>query len=154
MFFLFSFIIFSYLWTKTAVKPLNSKKKSWRNNSEKLWKSVKMCGKLPKSAKSAELILPFSCCPLVFFELSGFRGCPKKACIDGCPNSGSEKGVFWKRGLFRKVHFLEILENLETLEILESPQTLENKRDSDHFLEILENLEILEILEIHQVKRP
>ena len=26
--------------------------------------------------------------------------------------SGSEKGVFWKRGLFRKVHLLEILENL------------------------------------------
>ena len=49
--FLFSFILFSYLWTKTAVKPLNSKKKSWRKNSEKLWKSVRMCGKLPKSAK-------------------------------------------------------------------------------------------------------
>ena len=31
---------------------------------------------------------------------------------------GSEKGVFWKRGLFRKVHFLEIL---EILEILENP---------------------------------
>ena len=31
--------------------------------------------------------------------------------------SGSEKGVFWKRGLFRKVHFLEILEHLENLEI-------------------------------------
>ena len=29
------------------------------------------------------------------------------------PKSGSEKGVFWKRGLFRKVHSLEILENLE-----------------------------------------
>ena len=43
--------------------------------------------------------------------------------------SGSEKGVFWKRGLFRKVHFLEILENLEILEILENPQTLENKGD-------------------------
>ena len=25
-------------------------------------------------------------------------------------HSGSGKGVFWKRGLFRKVHFLEILE--------------------------------------------
>ena len=36
-------------------------------------------------------------------------------------SSGSEKGVFWKRGLFRKVHFLEILENLEILEILENP---------------------------------
>ena len=30
-----------------------------------------------------------------------------------CDPSGSEKGVFWKRGLFRKVHFLEILETLE-----------------------------------------
>ena len=59
--------------------------------------------------------------------------------------SGSEKGVFWKRGLFRKVHFLENLENLEILEILENPQTVENKEESDHFLEILENLEILEI---------
>ena len=36
--------------------------------------------------------------------------------------SGSEKGVFWKRGLFTKIHFLEILENLEILEILENPR--------------------------------
>ena len=50
-----------------------------------------------------------------------------------------KKGVFWKRGLFRKVNFLEILENLEILEIVENPQTLENKGESDHFLEILEN---------------
>ena len=28
-----------------------------------------------------------------------------------------------EKGLFRKVHFLEILENLESLEILENPQT-------------------------------
>ena len=62
----------------------------------------------------------------------------------------SEKGVFWKRGLFRKVHFLEILDNLE---ILENPQTVENKGESDHFLEILENLEMLEILEIPPAKR-
>ena len=55
------------------------------------------------------------------------------------PESGSEKGVFWKRGLFRKIHFLEILENLEILEILESSQSVENKGESDHFLEILEN---------------
>ena len=68
--------------------------------------------------------------------------------------SGSEKGVFWKRGLFRKVHFLEILENLEILEILENPHAVENKGESGHFLEILENLEILEILEIPPVKRP
>ena len=51
---------------------------------------------------------------------------------------GFGKGVFWKRGLFRKVHFLEILENLEILEILENPQTVENKGESGHFLEILE----------------
>ena len=50
-FFLFSFILFYYLCTKTAVKPLNSQKKSWRKNSEKLWKSVKKCGKVPKSVK-------------------------------------------------------------------------------------------------------
>ena len=69
-------------------------------------------------------------------------------------NSGSEKGVFWKRGLFRKVHFLEILENLEILEILENPPTVENIGEADHFPEILETLEILEILEISAVKRP
>ena len=64
------------------------------------------------------------------------------------------KGFFWKRGLFRKVHFLdslEILENLEILEILENPQTVEKKGEADHSLEILENLEILEI---PPVKRP
>ena len=65
--------------------------------------------------------------------------------------SGSEKGVFWKRGLFRKAHFLKIVENVEILEILENPRTVENKGESDHFLEILENLEILEI---PPVKRP
>ena len=37
----------------------------------------------------------------------------------GIPSSGSEKGVFWKRGLFRKVYFLEIKENLEILEIVD-----------------------------------
>ena len=35
--------------------------------------------------------------------------------VSRSPLSGSEKGVFWKRGLFGKVHFLE---NLEILEIL------------------------------------
>ena len=53
--------------------------------------------------------------------------------------SGSEKGVFWKRG---------VLENLEIVEILENSQTVENKGESDHFPE---NLEILEILEIPPV---
>ena len=59
--------------------------------------------------------------------------------------SGSEKGVFWKRGLFRKVHF----PSRDSLEILENPR-LENRGESDHFLEILENLEILEIRGILQ----
>ena len=52
------------------------------------------------------------------------------------PSSGSEEGVFWKRGLFGKVHSLEILENVDILENLENPQTLESKGESDHFLEI------------------
>ena len=61
---------------------------------------------------------------------------------------GPLKGVFWKSGLVKKVHFLEIQENLE---ILEKPPTVENKGESDHFLEILEDfLKILEILEIEK----
>ena len=48
----------------------------------------------------------------------------------GFQTSGSEKGVFWKRGLSREVLFLEILE------ILENSQTVEKKGESDHFLEI------------------
>ena len=56
--------------------------------------------------------------------------------------SSSEKGVFWKRGLFRKVHHLEILEKLKVLELLENHQTVENKGKSDRFLENLENSEI------------
>ena len=70
------------------------------------------------------------------------------------PKSGSEKGVFWKRGLFRKVQRAELLDNSEILEIFENPQSVENKGESKHFLKILENLEILEILEISPVKRP
>ena len=87
---------------------------------------------------------------IVFGAIAQFCCC---SLLSYCYCSGSEKGVFWKRGLFRKVHFLEILENLEILEILENPQTVENKGESDHFLEILENLEILEILEIFPVKK-
>ena len=66
--------------------------------------------------------------------------------IQNVSKSGSEKGVFWKRGLFRKVHFLETLENLEILEILENPQTGKQRRIRP-FREILENLEIFEIQE-------
>ena len=71
-----------------------------------------------------------------------------------CMNRVRKKGVFWKSGLFRKVHSLEILENSETPEILENPQTVENEGESDHFLEILENVETLENLEILPVKKP
>ena len=34
---------------------------------------------------------------------------------------------FGKRGLFSKIHFLEMLENLEILEFLETPQSVENE---------------------------
>ena len=71
-----------------------------------------------------------------------------------CPSRVRKKGSLGKGVFFRKVHLLEILENLEILEILENPQIVENKGESDHFLEILENLEIVEILEISPVKRP
>ena len=54
--------------------------------------------------------------------------------------SGSEEGVFCKRGLFKKVKFLGTLENLEVLGILEKPQTLENKGESEHCPEILEHI--------------
>ena len=50
-----------------------------------------------------------------------------------------------EKGLFSKIHFLEILQTLEILEIRENPKTVENKGERDHFLEILENLEIPEI---------
>ena len=53
------------------------------------------------------------------------------------------EGVFWNRGLFRKVNFLEIPENLEILEFLENPHTVEKTGEADHCLEILETLEIL-----------
>ena len=65
-----------------------------------------------------------------------------------------QEGVFWKRGSFRKIHFLETLENLEILEILANLQTVENKGYSDQFLELLENLEMLEIRGIPPAKRP
>ena len=80
--------------------------------------------------------------PVFVILLEKYEGTPL-ICVDSLHeyDSGSEKGVFWKRGLFRNAHFLEIL---EILEILENPQTLEIKGESNHFLEILEILEILE----------
>ena len=60
---------------------------------------------------------------------------------------------FGKGGPFRKVHFLEILENVEILEILDNqPAECGKKGISDHFLDILENFEILEILDIPPLK--
>ena len=61
------------------------------------------------------------------------------------PSFGFRKRGLLERGLFRKVHFLEIRESLEILEILENPQTVENKGECEHFLEILEILKTLEI---------
>ena len=58
-----------------------------------------------------------------------------------------EKSVFQ---IFQRISF-------EIQEILESPQTVENKGESEYCLEILENvgiLKVLEILEIPGVKRP
>ena len=69
------------------------------------------------------------------------------------PNT-QKRGLLEKGFFFRKVQFVEILENLEILEILENPQTVEKEGESDHFLEILENWENLEILEIPPAKRP
>ena len=55
---------------------------------------------------------------------------------------GSGKGVFWKRGLFRKVHdSREFRDSRDSRE----PPNCGKKGESDHFLEILVNLEILEI---------
>ena len=45
--------------------------------------------------------------------------------------SACEKRVFGKRGLLRKVQFLEITENVEILEILETPQSVEKLGYSD-----------------------
>ena len=66
---LFSSILFYSLFRlKAAEKPLNSKKIL----EEKFWKTLKKCemsGKDQKVWKSAETILPFGCCPLVFLWL-------------------------------------------------------------------------------------
>ena len=44
---------------------------------------------------------------------------------------GPEKGVFWKRGLFKNVQYLEILENLEILDSREPTECGKRKsRDS------------------------
>ena len=93
----------------------------------------------------------FGACKSGVVLLASWRACVGKGYqIDTLIKSGSEKGVFWKRGLFRKVLVLEILENLES-RVFGEPQTAENKADSHHFLE---NVEILERLETSPVERP
>ena len=47
--------------------------------------------------------------------------------------AASEKGVFWKRGLSREAHVLDILENFAIPENLENPQIVENKGESEYF---------------------
>ena len=42
--------------------------------------------------------------------------------------SGSEKGVFWQRALFRKVHFLEILEFRDSRDFREPPHCGKQRR--------------------------
>ena len=66
---------------------------------------------------------------LRFSNRCRFRPAAIEICCQKPRISGSEKGVFWKRGLFRKAHFLENLENLENLEILEILEILENSPD-------------------------
>ena len=61
---------------------------------------------------------------------------------------GSAKRISWKRGPFKNVPFLEVLEKLEIRDIVEIPQSVENGGDTGHFLENLE------ILEIPPAKRP
>ena len=55
------FVSLSSLWTKAVVKSLNSKRKSWRKSSEKLWKK---CENVWRSAKKCEKV-PRRFCPLV-----------------------------------------------------------------------------------------
>ena len=80
--------------------------------------------------------IPHFCTRSTWTYVKGYGSSPRLL------NSASEKGVFWKRGPFKNVHFLKVLENLEILEILENLQTEENKGESDRFLETLETLEI------------
>ena len=49
-------------------------------------------------------------------------------CRQDGKNVGIGKGVFWKRGLLKNIHFLvAIAENVEILQVLESSQVVENK---------------------------
>ena len=56
------------------------------------------------------------------------------------------EGVFRKRGLFKCVHFLEILKNPEFLEISREPSECRKRRETDHFFR--------DSLEIPPAKRP
>ena len=87
------------------------------------------------------------------WQAAGIHGLRSYLNDKDCFVSGSEKGVFWKRGLFRKVQCRPSEEFRDSRDSGE-PQTVENKDESNHFLEIREHLEVLEILEIPPVKRP
>ena len=58
-------------------------------------------------------------------------GCSRLSCFDAGQsnhqNSGSKKGCLWKRGLFRRVDFLEAPEILEILQVLERLQSVQNQ---------------------------
>ena len=84
----FSFFVFYSLWVSLIlfysllfslslfeVKPLNENQ-NWGRNSEKYCKFPEKCYKV---WKSAETILPFSCCPLVFLWFWGRRIKKKKS---------------------------------------------------------------------------
>ena len=51
----------------------------------------------------------------------------------GNPELDFALGQCWKRGLFKNVHILEVLENIEIQEILESPENVENKGNPTTF---------------------
>ena len=78
---LFSFILFSSLWTKTVLKRLNSKRKSRRKILKKLWKKCENVEKCQKVWKSAKTILPFRYCPPVFLWQLGGQTQARKSTI-------------------------------------------------------------------------
>ena len=61
---------FGLSFNENSVKPLQSTKKVLEGGkiSKRHWDSVQISGRVPNSVKSAETILPFCCCPSVFFD--------------------------------------------------------------------------------------
>ena len=62
------------------------------------------CGRSYRRGSSIEMIPPFT-------TGSETHAAPLNRRLSWSLDSGADKGFFWKRDLFRKVHFLEILEN-------------------------------------------